>query len=151
MGINGDLVSSHQPSGRVVTVPNSVVLSSEVVNATGRFEAVWNEVAVQVAYETDLEFARERMVAVATDYLGDRMRGDVAAYREALAESPVDLDVADAPTVNVVPGESWVELRLRYTAHPRRGARTRNELVARLLADLNEHPERVKFPVGRNR
>jgi len=28
--VDGDLVSSHQPSGRVVTVPNSVVLSSQV-------------------------------------------------------------------------------------------------------------------------
>lgn len=28
--INGELVSSNQPSGRIVTVPNSVVLSSEV-------------------------------------------------------------------------------------------------------------------------
>jgi small-conductance mechanosensitive channel len=30
--IDGDLVSSNQPSGRIVTVPNSTVLSSRVVN-----------------------------------------------------------------------------------------------------------------------
>jgi small-conductance mechanosensitive channel len=31
-GIDGDLVSSNQPSERIVTVPNSTVLSSRVVN-----------------------------------------------------------------------------------------------------------------------
>jgi len=33
--INGELVTTNQPSGRVVTVPNSVVLSSNVVNFGG--------------------------------------------------------------------------------------------------------------------
>jgi small-conductance mechanosensitive channel len=149
--IDGELVASNQPSGRVVTVPNSVVLSSEVVNYTAGFDAIWNEVVVQVAYETDLAFARERMVAVAEDYLGDEMSRGVAEYTDALARTPVELDVQDHPSVNVRQQESWVELRLRYTVNPRRGARVRNELSKRVLVDLNEHPERVKFPVGRNR
>ncbi|MFB6174024.1 MAG: mechanosensitive ion channel family protein, partial [Halobacteriales archaeon] len=43
--INGELVSSNQPSGRTVTVPNSVVLSSHVKNYTQeQFPYVWNEV-----------------------------------------------------------------------------------------------------------
>jgi len=34
--INGELVSSNQPSGRVITLPNSVVLSSHVYNYSYR-------------------------------------------------------------------------------------------------------------------
>jgi small-conductance mechanosensitive channel len=70
--INGELVTTNQPSGRVVTVPNSVVLSSNVVNfGGGGSPYVWNEVAVQVAYETDLDFARSVMAEETTDLLGD--------------------------------------------------------------------------------
>ena len=59
-GINGGLVSSNQPSGRVATVPNNVVLSSQVINfGAGGSPFVWNEIAVQTAFETDLAFARE--------------------------------------------------------------------------------------------
>jgi len=32
--INGELVTSNQPSGRMITVPNSAVLSSHVFNFT---------------------------------------------------------------------------------------------------------------------
>ncbi|MFB6184020.1 MAG: mechanosensitive ion channel family protein [Haloarculaceae archaeon] len=150
--IDGDLVSSNQPSGRIVTVPNSTVLSSRVVNFYGEgVQYVWNELSIQVAYETDLAFASEIMVDVATDHLGEEMARRVDEYRKRLAETPVELDVNERPTVNVVQGESWVELRLRYLVHPRRGTRVRNALYEDVLERFNEHPDRVQFPVGRNR
>ncbi|GGK59625.1 mechanosensitive ion channel family protein [Haloarcula sebkhae] len=150
--IDGDLVSSNQPSGRIVTVPNSTVLSSRVVNFYGEgVQYVWNELSIQVAYETDLQFASELMTDVATDHLGDEMAEQVREYRDRLAETPVELDVNEQPTVNVTQGESWVELRLRYLVHPRRGTRMRNALYEDILERFNKHPDRVKFPVSRNR
>ncbi|MEF8840726.1 MAG: hypothetical protein V5A62_03750 [Haloarculaceae archaeon] len=148
----GDLLSTNQPSGRIVTLPNSVVLSSHVHNHSWEaFPYVWNELAVQVAYETDLAFTRRLMIDVADDYLGDEMAARIATYRKRLAETAVELEVGDRPTVNVQQRESWVELRVRYLTHPRRGTRVRNELYERILAELNEHPDRVAFPVSRNR
>jgi len=150
--IDGELVSSNQPSGRIVTVPNSVVLSSHVVNFYGEgVPYVWNELSVQVAYETDLDFAVEVMTETATDYLGEEMAAGVTQYRDRLEETPVELDVNERPTVNVVQGESWVDLRLRYLVHPRRGTRTRNALYQSILDRFNDHPDRVAFPVSRSR
>jgi len=150
--IDGDLVSTNQPSGRIVTVPNSVVLSAHVYNYSWEgFPHVWNELSVQVSYETDLAFARGQMVEVADQYLGDQMAANIERYRELLSETAVELEVQDRPTVNVVQQESWVELRLRYLAHPRRGTRVRNALYERILERFGEHPDRVSFPVSRNR
>ncbi|WP_255196629.1 mechanosensitive ion channel family protein [Halorarius litoreus] len=150
--INGDLVSSNQPSGRIVTLPNSVVLSSHVHNYSWEgFPYVWNELSVQVAYETDLAFARELMVETADDYLGDEMAGHIADYRMRLDETPVELEVGERPSVNVVQKESWVELKLRYLVSPREGTRVRNELYTRILEKMNDAPDRVAFPVSRNR
>jgi len=150
--VEGDLVSTHQPSGRVVTLPNSVVLSSHVMNYTrDEFPYVWNELKVEVAYETDLAFARDTMRSVADDYLGDEMERNVERYRKELAETPVDLDINARPTVNVSQQASWMELRLRYLADPRSMQATRNELYERVLAALNEDPDRVQFPIGRTR
>ena len=112
---------------------------------------IWNEIEIQVAYETDLEFARRTMAEVADDFLGDEMARRIERYRSQLAETPVELDVQDRPTVNVVQERSWVTLRLRYLVHPRRGQRTKNALYERVLAEFNEHPEQVQFRVGRNR
>ena len=150
--IDGDLVSSNQPSGRIITLPNSVVLSSHVKNYT-REEVpyVWNELTMQVAYETDLEFAQRTMTDGADDFLGDEMAARIRGYRKRLAETPVELAVKDRPSVNVTQEQSWVELRLRYLVHQRSGQRVRNELYERILARFNDHPDRVQFPVSRNR
>lgn len=106
-------MTSGQPSGRVVTVPNAAVLSSQVINDTALLEFVWSEVTVQVAYETDLAFARSVMIEGATDVLGEEMRRAIEEYRAQLDRTAADLDVRAEPTVNVVQQESWVELRLR--------------------------------------
>ncbi len=55
------------------------------------------------------------------------------------------------PTVNVAQEASWVKLRVRYIVHPRRGQRTKNRIYERILAEFNANPDRVKFPVSRNR
>jgi hypothetical protein len=104
-----------------------------------------------VAYETDLDFARQEMIDVADDFIGDEMAARIREYRERLAETPVELEVRDRPAVNIVQKESWVELKLRYLVHPRRGQRVRNELYERVLARFNANADRVKFPVSRNR
>jgi small-conductance mechanosensitive channel len=150
--IGGDLVTSNQPSGRVITLPNSVVLSSHVHNYSYReFPHIWNELSIQVAYETDLDFAEQVMIEEADDYLGDEMARAIERYRENLAQTPVELEVGERPTVNITQQESWVELKLRYLVHPRRGQRVRNALYKRILERLNEHPDRVAFPVSRSR
>ena len=74
-----------------------------------------------MAYETDLEFARGLMVEEADDYLGDEMERAIEHYRRRLAETPVELEVHERPTVNVKQQESWVELRLQYLVLPATG------------------------------
>lgn len=150
--VGGELVSGNQPSGRLVTVPNSTVLSTQVYNFSwDDFPYVWNELTVQVAYETDLEFARSVMVEEADEFLGDEMARRVDQYRAVLAETPVELEVRERPSVNVVQQESWVELRLRYLVHPKKSQSVRNELYERILERCNDAPDRVAFPVSRNR
>jgi len=90
------------------------------------------------------------MAEEATDLLGEDMAAGIAAYREALAETPVELEVHDGPTVNVTQGESWVELRVRYHSSAS-GQRVKNRLYERILARFNENPDRVAFPVSRSR
>ncbi|WP_410764450.1 mechanosensitive ion channel family protein [Haloferax sp. DFSO60] len=146
----GDL-TSNQSSGRTVTVPNSLVLSSEIVNHGALFNRVWAEVPVQVAYETDLEFTRELLVEIAEEEVGADMRAAIARYRSQLADSPLDLAVTNGPTVNIAQEESWVVLRLRVLVPPTGGQQVKNRVYERVLTELAKHPDRVSFPVGRSR
>lgn len=150
--INGELVSTNQPSGRHITVPNSVVLSQPITNfSRDEFPYVWNEISFQVAFETDLEFTADLLRDVAKEFLGAEMETNIERYQDLIEETPVELEVAKHPSVNIKQEESWVELRLRYLTQPKQGQKVKNELYARCLDRLTDYPDRVAFPVSRSR
>ncbi|KTG30796.1 mechanosensitive ion channel family protein [Haloferax profundi] len=147
----GGSLTSNQPSGRTVTVPNSLVLSSEVVNHGALFDRIWTEVPVQVSYETDIPFVRDLLLDAAEAELGDEIRAAMERYQTRLDASPLDLETPNGVSVNIAQEESWVVLKLRVLVPPTGAQSARNRLYERIIPRLAAHPDRVGFPAGRSR
>jgi small-conductance mechanosensitive channel len=150
----GDFLSTDHPSGRVIKFPNSKVLSSTVYNYTwALFPYIWNEVKFSVAYESDLEFVAETMQRIAEEEVGERMMKQVRVFRELLAQTPVDqLEVREHPAVLFrVNANTWIDAIVRYLVHPKEAGRVKTRLIRKLLAELNQSPDRVMFPKGNAR
>ncbi len=150
----GPYVSTDQPSGRLIKFPNANVLSQAVYNYSWPlFPYIWNEIAFQVAYGSDLQFVAGTMQRVAEEELGETMQRRVETYCALLAKTAVDeLTVQSRPVVLFRASENtWVEAFVRYLVSPKRAAVIRSRLVARMLAELNREPQRVMFPKGDSR
>jgi small-conductance mechanosensitive channel len=150
----GPYVSTDQPSGRLIRFPNANVLSQAVYNYSWPlFPYIWNEVYVQIAYGSDLEWVATTMRRVADEELGDRMAERVPRYCELLAKTAVDeLHVQPHPVVVFrVSQNTWVEAVVRYLVSPRRAGPVKARLTTRLLTELNAKPDHVMFPKGDNR
>ncbi len=144
----GPYLSTDHPSGRIIKFPNSKVLDSTVYNYSWPlFPFIWNEIRFQVAYGSDLEFVATTMQAVAEGEIGEQMMARVRTYRQLLAETPIDhLTVQERPTVIFRARNSWIEAILRYVVDPKETGRVRSRLTQRLLARVNQDPDRVLFP-----
>jgi small-conductance mechanosensitive channel len=145
----GDLLTTDHPSGRIIKFPNSQVFSTHVYNYSWPlFPYVWNEIKLQVAYETDLEFVTKTMLEVVEEHRGTAMAERVRTYREILADTAVDhLQVQEKPTVLFRPNDyTWLDAIVRYLVDPRRSGTVKSELVGELLERLNAAPDRVLFP-----
>ncbi|HEY3203798.1 MAG TPA: mechanosensitive ion channel family protein, partial [Thermoanaerobaculia bacterium] len=141
--------STDHPSGRIIRFPNSTVFRSQVFNYSWPlFPYIWNEITVQVAYETDLEFVAAVMKSTVEEELGSKMSERVRVYRELLAKTPVDhLEVEEQPTVLFrVNANTWVDATVRYLVTPRRAGRRKTLLTRRILERLNAEPGKVLFP-----
>lgn len=152
--IGGRHLSTDHPSGRVIKFPNTRVFSEPVFNYSWPlFPYVWNEIKVNVAYESDLEFVGTTMQRIAEQELGEVMMEKVRVFRDLLARTPVDhLEVRERPTVQFrVSENTWVEAIVRYLVEPKDSGRVRTRLTQNILAALNAEPERVLFPKGPNR
>jgi small-conductance mechanosensitive channel len=145
----GKYLSSDHPSGRIIKFPNSKVLNTPVYNYSWPlFPYIWNEIKLQIAYQSDLEFVAQTMREVAAEVLGPEMMKHVRVYRELLARTPVDrLTVQEKPVVLFrVSENTWLETIARYLVDPKRAGRVKTDLLAKLLARLNAEPDCVMFP-----
>ena len=147
----GEYLSGDHPSGRVIRFPNEKVLDTMVWNYSWPlFPYIWNEIKFQIAYQSDLQFVAETMQRIVEEDLGKEMVKRVEVYRELLARTPVDeLEVRSRPRVIFRVDEvTWVDAIVRYLVPPREAGAVKTRLIPKLLATLNEHPERVMFPKG---
>ena len=152
--IGGELLSSDHPSGRIIRFPNSTVFNTAVYNYSWPlFPYIWNEITVQVAYQSDLQFVAKVMTDTVEEELGSRMEERVRVYRQLLAETPVDhFDVAERPTVIFrVNPVTWVDATVRYLVAPRNAGRRKTALTQRIIERLNAAPDRVMFPAANTR
>ena len=150
----GDYISGDHPSGRIIRFPNSKVLNSIIYNYSWPlFPYIWNEIKVQIAYNSDLEFISETMRRVTEEDLGEAMIERVQTFRKLLARTPVDqLEVHERPRVIFrVSDSTWLEAILRYVVPPREAGAVKTRLIPKLLAALNAEPDKVLFPAGANR
>jgi small-conductance mechanosensitive channel len=147
--IGGRHLSTDHPSGRVIKFPNTTVFSSPVINYSWPlFPYVWNEIKLNVAYESDLAFVAESMQRIAQAEVGETMMEKVRVFRDLLARTPIDhLEVRERPSVQFrVSENTWVEAIVRYLVEPKEAGRVRTRLTQNILAALNAEPDRVLFP-----
>ena len=145
----GEYLSTDHPSGRLIKFPNSNVLDTPVYNYSWPlFPYLWNEIKFNVAYNSDLEFIEQTMQKVAEREVGEAMMKQVGVFRELLAKTPVDqLQVQERPVVMFRVGENtWLEAIVRYLVHPKEAGRVKTRMIKELLLELNQHPDKVKFP-----
>jgi small-conductance mechanosensitive channel len=147
----GQYLSTDHPSGRVIRFPNEKVLDEIVWNYSWPlFPYIWNEIKLQIAYQSDLKFVAETMERIVADELGEQMMKRVDMFRELLARTPVDeLEVRSRPRVIFRADENtWIDAIVRYLVPPREAGSVKTRLIPKLLAALNAEPQRVMFPKG---
>jgi small-conductance mechanosensitive channel len=145
----GEHLWTDHPSGRIVKFPNATVFDTPVFNYSWPlFPYVWNEIKFQLAYDSDLRFVEQTMREVVEQEVGQEMQEKVRVYKSILAKTPVDeLQVKEHPVVHFRVGENtWLEGIVRYLVHPKEAGRVKTQLITKMLARLNEQPERTQFP-----
>ncbi|HUF26382.1 MAG TPA: mechanosensitive ion channel family protein [Gemmatimonadaceae bacterium] len=134
-------VNAEQPTGRLITFPNSEVLSGSIVNLTRDFPYVWDELAVQVGSRTDVEYAMRVLLEVTSGVVGEHMREPAERYERILLAAQLDGDVSREPQVFVSLDESAMTLTVRYLVGARERRAWKSRLAQAVAAEL-DRPER---------
>ena len=146
-------VQGAQPTGALITFPNSEVLRANIINYTRLFPYVWDEITIGVANESDLAYAVGVVRAVATEVVGPAMTDPVARYRSLLRRERLDYDIEDVPQVYLSLAESWTDITVRYLVAARQRRHWSSELILAIETEIAKplHRGRIvsAYPVRR--
>jgi small-conductance mechanosensitive channel len=150
----GDYLSTDHPSGRLIKVPNSMVLSVPVFNYTwSYFPYIWNEVRVYISFMSDLKQVKQIMEETAARIIGDSMAERVDTFKDLLADSPIDtLTVNEKPSVIFLTDENtWLVAVVRYLVEPRRAGHFKSIMTQEIVSALNNENVVAVLPKGDSR
>ncbi|MCK4852051.1 MAG: mechanosensitive ion channel family protein [Candidatus Omnitrophica bacterium] len=133
----GNWVDADQSTGRIVNIPNSAVFKKENFNYNQGFEFIWNEIKIQVTFESDWKRAEEIMI--------EHGKG-IASGKEDLAHKKINFMTKRymikhgklTPIVYVNIKESGVELTLRYLTEAKARRNTQDALCREILSDFRK-------------
>jgi small-conductance mechanosensitive channel len=131
-------VNAEQPTGRVVTFPNSEVLTGTIVNLTRDFPYVWDELPVPVANESDLRLAMTVLERTANELLGALMVQPAEHYASILHQAGLTEPIATRPQVFAASTESWTDISIRYLVPARERRKWKSELLVRTTEAMAE-------------
>ena len=136
---SGDYLGNDRRSGRTIRFPNSLILREEIVNYSGpEVPFIWNEIPLQIAYSSDLQFVEDCLLEAARrDFTEKYPRIDMQKHKK--------WEPAVYFRNNVY---AWMEAVIMYPVQPHDTTGRRNRILKYALPLLNEAPEKVKFPQG---
>jgi small-conductance mechanosensitive channel len=137
--VKGDLYT-----GRVVVLPNSVVLKSAVYNYSSNFPFLWDEVTIPIKYGSDSKLSRKILQQAALEELGEHVKVAEETWNAMLRTYALD-QASVHPMITLALNDNWMEYTIRYVIDfkSRRGAKDR--LFQKILELVEESEGKVGF------
>lgn len=136
---SGDYLNNDRLSGRVIHFPNSKVLRTEVFNYSGPVHPfIWNETAIQIAYNSDVEFVEKCLVEAANEDF--TIRHQNIKFENTLQLMP---DVYFRTNAY-----SWLEAVVSYPVRPFETTARRTAILKLALQKMQSQPSKAQFPEG---
>ncbi|MGM0666568.1 MAG: mechanosensitive ion channel family protein [Bacteroidota bacterium] len=131
-------VNAEQATGRMVTFPNNEILSGTIINLTGDFPWVWDELVIAVANESDIPLAMQAIDDIANEVIGNYMQQPAIKYEAILKNAGLVEEVPVKPQVYVAASESWTEITVRYLVAARERRQWRSDLFMKINTEIDK-------------
>jgi small-conductance mechanosensitive channel len=140
----GNWVSKDLYNGRVVRIPNSAVLKGTVFNYSQGFQFIWDEIKVQFTNTSDCQFAREMLLRVAKQSIGDYLIQAQESWKYIsdnfrIANSSLE------PIVTLVVNNASLEFGLSYVVDYTKRTAKEDELFTKIVEEVAKSNGRLQW------
>lgn len=131
-----DPIDGEQSTGCIVDIPNHFVFIHPIVNAVKGFEYIWNEIKIEITFESNWKLAKkefEKIVNKHTLHFTEEAEEEV---KQASRKFMIYYNNF-TPIVYTDVSESGVILTMRYLCAPKDKRNTKNDIWEELLDFIN--------------
>jgi len=128
-------IAGDQPSGRLLIIPNGLVLNHAFYNYTRDHSFVWDEISIPLTYDSDWRLAKEIFLSILkkeTDAMTIQAEAEIGRIGEMyyLPKKVVE------PSVYISLTDNWIALDARYVTEARTRRFLRSHLSELFLAAI---------------
>jgi small-conductance mechanosensitive channel len=136
----GNWVDAEQSTGRIIHIPNSLVLTNVLANYSQGFRFIWQEIPVLITFESNWQKAKEILLEIANKYALHLSSEAEKRVKEASKKYMVFYTTL-TPTVYTTVKDSGVMLTIRYMIEPRKRRGSEQEIWEAILTEFGKNSD----------
>lgn len=129
----GGWMSGDSFTGRLVSIPNSRILETNVFNYTRDTKFIWDEVMVSVTYESDIASAEKHVLEATERIVGKFMRKYAKYVRARYEFSDIKGMMVEEPRVLLTMGDFCIRIYAVYFLPAHRRREVRSKIISSIL------------------
>jgi small-conductance mechanosensitive channel len=114
----GNWVDADQSTGRILHLPNLMVLTEPIANYSKGFQYIWNEISVLVTFESDWQKAKEILKKIGSRH-AEHLSASAEKRLKQASKKYMIFYTTLTPTVYTTVKDCGVLLTIRYLIQPR--------------------------------
>lgn len=130
-------IDGDQATGRLLTIPNSVVLSGIVKNYTREFSFIWDEITLPITYESDWQKAHQLILGI----VEQETKEVTIMAQDALKKLGKRFYLTGrqaAPFIFVSLTDNWIEFKIRYVTEADVRRKVSTNLSRKILEEIQK-------------
>jgi small-conductance mechanosensitive channel len=131
----GNWVSRDLYNGRIVHIPNSAVLKGSVFNYSQGFHFIWDEIKVLFTTTSDCQLAREMLLRVAKEAIGEYLVEAQTSWR-AMSDNYRSANPPLDPTVALVVNAGRLEFTVSYVVDYTKRIAMQDQLFTKIVEEI---------------
>ncbi|REL38880.1 mechanosensitive ion channel family protein [Rhodohalobacter sp. SW132] len=139
----GNWVHADQSTGRLIHIPNHLVLRDPIANYTSDFEFIWNEIEVIFTFETNWRKAKSIIEKITNDHLKDYVNDAEQQIRRATKSYLIHYRNL-TPIVYTDVVDDGIKMTIRHLSNPR-SRRGINQMIWEDVLDAVANENDIDF------
>jgi small-conductance mechanosensitive channel len=132
----GEWMEGDTFTGRLITIPNSNVFETPIVNYTKDTPYIWDEIKVAITYESDHERAKQYIAESALEIVGEDMKKYSSYILRKMDIKDLRKDLVEEPVVRLEFAESSVNFYVIYLCQTDKRREVKSQISEEILKKI---------------